>query len=331
MNKKIVILSLLVLANLHALAWGRWGHQHINKAAVMALPTDMGLFFYDHADFMVEESIVPDIRKYLMGDKTEGPRHFIDLEEYRYTTPANMPASMAQATERFGKDSIQRAGILPWYIEDMMVKLTKAFKDKNKTEILLIAADLGHYIADAQMPLHTSSNHDGQLTGQQGIHAFWESQLPEMFGDGYNLHTIAPEYITDVSAYVWDFIARSHKLADTMLLADRTLRTQYHDSDMYARNAQGVTIKTAYGSPVRSKEYATAYHKALNGMVEIQMRNAVNAASSMWYTAWVNAGKPKLDNMETKQTIERNKKYYNEDLAEWKKGKVSGFMVNKEY
>jgi hypothetical protein len=39
----------------------------------------------------------------------------------------------------------------------------------KKHEILFIAADLGHYIADAHMPLHTSDNHDGQLTDQKGI------------------------------------------------------------------------------------------------------------------------------------------------------------------
>jgi hypothetical protein len=46
-------------------------------------------------------------------------------------------------------------------------KLTQAFKEKRKSEILFIAADLGHYIADAHMPLHTSDNHDGQLTDQK--------------------------------------------------------------------------------------------------------------------------------------------------------------------
>jgi hypothetical protein len=44
---------------------------------------------------------------------------------------------------------------------------TQAFKEKRKSEILFIAADLGHYIADAHMPLHTSDNHDGQLTDQR--------------------------------------------------------------------------------------------------------------------------------------------------------------------
>ena len=78
---------------------------------------------------------------------------------------------------------------MPWYIQDIMTKLTKAFKDKRKTEILFLAADLGHYIGDAHMPLHTSANHNGQLTNQKGIHALFESAIPEMFGKNYNYHT----------------------------------------------------------------------------------------------------------------------------------------------
>jgi hypothetical protein len=47
-----------------------------------------------------------------------------------------------------------------------MAKLTKAFKDK-KNEILFIAGDLGHYIADGHMLCIHSDNHDGQNTNQK--------------------------------------------------------------------------------------------------------------------------------------------------------------------
>jgi hypothetical protein len=37
--------------------------------------------------------------------------------------------------------------------------------------------DLGHYIADGHMPLHTSDNHDGQNTNQKGILGVCQSCL----------------------------------------------------------------------------------------------------------------------------------------------------------
>ncbi|MGC6428813.1 MAG: hypothetical protein ACON4Y_05945 [Flavobacteriales bacterium] len=59
-------------------------------------------------------------------------------------------------------------------------------KNNKSEQILFICSDLGHYIADANVPLHTTINYDGQLTGQKGIHAFWESRLPELFSSEYN-------------------------------------------------------------------------------------------------------------------------------------------------
>ena len=180
-----VIICIVLGSVCRVSGWGVWGHDHINKGAVLALPREMGMFFYNHTDFITEESTVPDIRKHTLADKAEGCRHYIDLERYHFTSAANMPHTMKEATERYGKDTLDKYGILPWYIQDMMAKLTDAFKNKRKTEILLLAADLGHYIGDANMPLHTTINHDGLQTGQSGIHAFWEAQLPELFGKNY--------------------------------------------------------------------------------------------------------------------------------------------------
>ena len=44
-------------------------------------------------------------------------------------------------------------------------------------------AEIGHYISDAHVPLHASSNHNGQFTNQKGIHGFWESRVPELLAE----------------------------------------------------------------------------------------------------------------------------------------------------
>ena len=177
------IFTALTAAFTWAYAWGVWGHEHINRAAIFALPEEMRFFFYNHADFITQEATVPDLRKYTMGDKTEGPRHYIDIEDYKIGPIDSFPRTMKEAKERFYEKDMQSNGILPWHIQEMMEKLTAAFRNNRRNEILFLAGDLGHYIGDAHMPLHTSSNHDGQLTNQKGIHSFWESQLPEYFGD----------------------------------------------------------------------------------------------------------------------------------------------------
>ena len=45
------------------------------------------------------------------------------------------------------------------------------------------------------------------------------------------------------------------------------------------------------------KEYARAYHKKMDGMVEERMRGAVQAVGSAWYTAWVDAGQPEFEGL----------------------------------
>jgi len=328
-KNRIALLIMFVLAcsATAVYGWGVWGHQHINKAAILALPKEMGMFFYNHSDFVVEESVVPDIRKYTINDKAEPNRHYIDLEGFNYKSPETMPQTMKDAVALFGNDTVQKYGILPWYIQDMMDKLTTAFKQKNKTEILFLAADLGHYIGDAHMPLHTSINHDGQFTDQKGIHAFWESQLPEMFGDNYNLYTGEAHYIDNVTKATWDLIADTHRLADTLLLADKKVRSMLPPDSLYSKDVNGNTIKNKYGQPVRSHLYAAKYHEMLNGMVEAQLRKAILATASFWYTAWVNAGKPDLSNLDPESLTKRNEKYYKKDLKLWKKGKIEGFRA----
>ena len=79
-------------------AWGSWGHQHINYAAIYALPPEMRVFFYNHKDFITEESVVPDLRKYTINDKAEFNRHFIDIEGFEPTAIDDLPKTMKEAT-----------------------------------------------------------------------------------------------------------------------------------------------------------------------------------------------------------------------------------------
>ena len=225
-------------------AWGAWGHQRINRAAVFALPESMGSFFYNHIDFVTEEATVPDLRKYTLGDKSESPRHFINLESFRDDLNTDsLPQTMPDARARYGESFLQSNGMLPWYIQEITDKLTKAFQNKRKAEILFLAADLGHYVADAYMPLHTSLNHDGALTNQKGIHAFWEGQIPEMFGSNYNFYTGDAKYVQNITRSTWNIINASHRLADTLLAADRRLKVSLPLNKIYQLDSDGEIAK----------------------------------------------------------------------------------------
>lgn len=326
-----MLTALFAVTSVLLISWGTWGHQHINHAAVFGLPDSMRHFFYNHIDFITEESVIPDTRKYAINDKNEFSRHYIDLENYQKTPGEPAPYTMKEAVARYDSKFLDQNGILPWYIAEITQKLTKAFQDKKKAEILFHAGDLGHYLGDATQPLHTTDNHDGQQTDQKGIHSFFESQLPEQFGSNFNFYTGDAVYITDVQKEAWRIIMESHRLVDTLLLAEKKLKAGYDTSKIYLKDSTGAIVRNKYNQPKHSYEYAKAYHDALNGMIEKQLRIAASATANFWYTAWVNAGRPSLDELDEPALAERNRKNYKSDYQLWKKGKLFGFKIDKEF
>lgn len=304
------------------LSWGIVGHERINKAAVMALPQSLQVFFYNHIDFITQEASVPDIRKYALNYKDENPRHYFDMENFGAVD--SIPQTLEAAKKKYDAKFLNDNGILPWYIEDMMVKLTKAFKDKNRAEILFLAADLGHYIGDAHMPLHTSANHDGQLSDQKGIHSLWESRLPELFAKNYKLNVPQAQYYQDVHKATWDMINDTHSLAQPLLDIDKKLRTTTPAGQVFKMDADGKVLKSKYNTAVFSDEYAKKLHEQLNGMVESQMKKAITATASFWYTAWVNAGKPDLSDLDAPSVTQRNYQSLRDDLKMFQQGNLFG-------
>jgi hypothetical protein len=327
--KKISLLVIVCSCVALFASWGSWGHTHINRAAVFALPEEMRPFFYNHIDYITEESVGPDLRKYTIKDKAEAPRHYIDIEEFNKPVDS-LVKTMKEAKEAYGDQALQKNGLLPWYMQDIMEKLTNAFKQKRKADILFLSADLGHYLGDAHMPLHTSSNHDGQMTNQKGIHAFWESQIPELFGDGYNLCTENAKYINDVPAETWNIIRHSHMLVDSVLSIEKKVNASFAQDKIWEKD-NGTEKKNKFNQPIHTKEYAAAYHKALNGMIQRQVRGSISATANFWYTAWVNAGKPDLNTLDSEEVTKRNKANYTEDYKLWQQGKLFGLKSELEF
>jgi hypothetical protein len=326
-KKAFVSFSIICIAFV-SISWGIFGHEHINNAAVMALPKPLQIFFYNHIDFITQESTVPDLRVYTLTDKEEFPRHFIDVENFGSLD--SIPRSFDLAKKKYDDKFLSSNGVLPWRIQDLMVKLTKAFKEKRKTEILLIAGDLGHYIGDAHMPLHTSANYNGQLSNQKGIHSLFESSIVGKFGKDYNYYTGEAQYIENVDKAIWDIIKDSHSYVQPLLLIDKKLREKYTEDKMYETDENGKIVKNKFNSLVYSKEYTNELHEALNGMVEKQIRKAIVNTTNFWYTAWVNAGKPDLTDLDAKELTNRNAKKLKNDLKLWKKGQVFGIESEKE-
>lgn len=312
-----------------ALAWGSWGHKHISRAAVFPLPSEMRTFYYNHIDYITESAVIPDLRRPLLGDKNEPPRHFIDIEDFGDVPISSLPQTTKEAYAKYDSAFLNKVGTLPWTIQDLMEKLTHAFKIKNKSEILFLSSEISHYVADAHMPLHTSSNYNGQKTGQKGVHSLWETTLPQMFGDQFNFHTSTPNYIDDIPGYTWKMIEQSHSQIDTLLAAEMRVRKSFDTSLMYKKDAEGQRV-LFYGNPTFSDAYATAFFHELGNMVEYQLRLSIYDISCYWYTAWVNGGKPDLTKLDDPHLTRHNRKNFRKEYKAWEKGKLLNMDYRRE-
>jgi hypothetical protein len=278
-------------------------------------------FYKYHIEFITEHAVDPDKRRYAVDGEAE--RHYIDADRYlKYgegNDPfAHIPKKWNDAVAKFTEDTLKANGIVPWHIDVMVKRLTQAFKDEKLDRILRVSADLGHYIGDAHVPLHTTENYNGQLTDQKGIHGFWESRLPELYADKYDFFVGKAVYIEDPLEAAWNIVKASFAAKDSVLLFEAELNSKFPSDRKYSYENRGNALTKVY-----SEEYSRAYDKMLNGMVERRMRETVFMVGSLWYTAWINAGKPDLSRLHDKEVAEEIRRQAAEEEKMWKTGKVS--------
>lgn len=291
MKIRSVILGLLLLLPPQVFSWGFFGHQRINRLAVFTLPPEMIGFYKKHLTYLTENAVNPDKRRYILPQ--EAPRHFIDLDVYGDSAAYKLPRTWQAAVEKYTEDSLLKHGIVPWHINRVKNQLTEAFRQHDQLSILRLSADLGHYIADACVPLHTTRNYNGQFTNQRGIHGLWESRLPELLANQYDFLVGPAKYIARPQTKAWEIVQRSHTALDSVLRLEKEVTESFSADRKYAFEERGSTTVKVY-APAFSK----AYHQRLSGQVERQMRLAVKLVGSFWFTCWVDAGQPDLTTMQ---------------------------------
>lgn len=313
-------------------AWGVWAHQRINRAAIFALPEPMRSFYFNHNDFLTMQASVPDLRKYVLGLNAEFSRHYFDVEVYGANALNDVPKDWNNAVNKYGKRKLYNNGILPWQIQLTMKKLTDAFKTRNKAQILLLSADLAHYVGDGYQPLHTTQNYDGQLSGQKGLHALFESQLPESFGGNYNLHTNTARYYDNVQQTAWQIIEQSHSQLPRLLKADQEVLDSMPEKQVNLYDQTGHILKNRYNKPYFGKAFCRAFNNNLAGMIPNQMRLAIFTTASLWYTAWINAGKPDLKSLDSPYLYDINRKALQKEAVLWERsGQLLGLRSLNEF
>lgn len=277
--------------------WGFFGHEKINRIAIFTLPPEMFGFYKEHIEFITDHAVDPDKRRYAI--EGEAQCHYIDIDHYKIDGQDPfllVPKLWNDAVSKFTEDTLQTYGIVPWHILVMKNKLQKAFESKNVDLILKYSAEIGHYVGDAHVPLHTTENYNGQLTGQKGIHGLWESRLVEINADHYDYFVGKCQYIPKITDNVWETVKDSHLALDSVFRLEKEVTLDFAADKKYSFETRGNTTIQVY-----SLEFSQEYHKRMNGMVERRLRKAIISVGSIWYTAWVDAGQPDLSKLQNIQ------------------------------
>ena len=273
--------------------WGFYGHRKITELAIYTLPPGMIGFYKQNTAIIIQKSVAPDQRRYVID--AEGPKHYIDLDEYGNLD--SIPKYWFDAVERFGEDTLVARGTVPWSAYFTYKQLIIAFKERNYHRIITKSCDLAHYLADANVPLHTTSNYNGQKTGQRGVHGFWETRLPVLYSDDYDFFVGRASYVDDPQAVIWQGVFQANRLVDSLLRVESEITELVGASKKYAFEDNGKRTTKVY-----SEKYSNAYHNTMPA-VELQMQRSVKIIGDFWFTAWIEAGQPDLSTISKNSII----------------------------
>jgi hypothetical protein len=269
----------VVLQSAPAFAWGTAAHRYITARAIELLPPELKPFFAHYRDQIVTRSIDPDTWR-LIGWEDD-PNHFLDFGAREYGTYpfADLPREYGAALEKFGRATLDRLGTLPWRYAEEFGNLRRAFEDFKRdtpyapSNVVLFAPVAAHYIQDANQPLHASINYDGQLTGNNGIHARFERDLFERFESRLRVTPSPPFPVPSSRDQAFAALLASHQLVEALLKAD----------------SEAVAGKDVYDDDYYEKLLAK-----VQPMLETRLADSITATASMIIGAWEAAGKPML-------------------------------------
>lgn len=264
--------SFLFVLLLVLCSWGEKAHQKINSSSVDFLPKELSQLKAWREVLKVHGSDA-DFRK--KDDKTEFVKHFIDIDNYEdFRTKRSIEPDFEKACQKYGRARVIKDGTLPWVTDSTYRKLVHDFKSGDWGRAALTATDLGHYIGDGFMPLHISANYDGQLSGQTGIHRRYEETMIDRYIDQIQFKNSVCTKVDDVHSFIFSYLYANQSYLKILLQAD---------ASAYLK---------------AGKQYNEAYYKSLwNGTSSFTgklLEESSRTLARLIYTAWLEAGKPKI-------------------------------------
>ncbi|CUS89205.1 S1/P1 nuclease [Candidatus Kryptobacter tengchongensis] len=295
-----VILIFFVLKFQNAQSWGFDAHKKITELAIdLILSIDefngidqsklnsLKKFLSENRSIIIERCIEPDMIR--NEDKEEQFNHFIDIDRYGKYPFDELPRDKQKAIEKFGFETVQKNGLLPWRISDFTDSLAYSIYKWERDKMLKYLSWLAHYVEDAHQPLHVTENYDGQLTGQPGIHSRFETELVRYMMQNDELkfdikkikeNLKESSIIKDRVKFAFDIVLESYRFLEEILSADNYAKSQIPPEKLYRVEKRNGRTRYIY-----SDEYYSIMSKKLGEVVHGRMTLASVRLATLWLTA----------------------------------------------
>jgi len=242
----------------------------MNRNDTLSFPAEID-FLLSWANVLADHASDADSRK--GSYPSEQNKHYIDIDNFpEFISTGRIPQDFDSVVTIHGYNFVMEQGILPWTILETIDSLTAAFESYRWDRAMLFAADLGHYIGDAHMPLHITRNYNGQYTNQSGVHSRYESRMIEKYDQQIFYDGDSVAYISDVSDFVFNMIYNNYVYVDSVLIAD--------------------SVATIFAGSTSSNDYYAKFWE-LSGSFTIRLfKSTSNKLAALIYSCWINAGSP---------------------------------------
>ena len=295
---RFALAAVLLLARA---SWGFVPHRALHSVAWNLLPAETRDAWGDAESMLHEWAVAADRRKHT--DSLEAPRHYLDVDLLDTLTGERHPWEWGKRWDmvQARRDSLpypKDPGSLPWQIHASYHLLVWSLKDSVKCDStarrsIKLAADLGHYIADAHVPLHSTSNYDGQLTNQRGTQALWETHAMEWLLQSVDRAPCSCVNWDDERGFdphwlPWQMVDESHQMVDDVLAAERRWKERMPD-DAWGFRRRGRTMQLI-PTPDALQLWDSLTHHSTNERYCL----AAQRIALAWHGAWMDAGSPNL-------------------------------------
>ncbi len=260
--KTISLVLILILCG-----WGSTGHKIVNQNTTLYFPPQMNEFLV-WSSTLVQHASDADNRK--NSDPTESPKHFIDIDSYaEFVANHRISQNYDSVVAAHGLTFVTNEGTLPWAIIAAYDTLKNCFARRDFNKAVLIAADLGHYVADSHQPLHITKNYN-----PGGLHSRYESNMLDTYQSQVHCSGGGVQYISNVSDFVFNYIYFNYSYVDSLIIADNAAK--------------------AVNSDTRSAAYYQKLWDLTGNFTIALLDSASGRLASLIYTAWTDAGSPLL-------------------------------------